>query len=351
MGLAVHAAAEAAGLNPDARLADELVKSLAKLVRKFEDRKGFSLRADQLVRQVFAIALVSGAVALGGLPAALPAGAFVFGADKVLKTARLELKVQDEHVRTLELPANRAGVLGALNKIIEGVQSKADKPLLIITDGLDKVPPNRARLLFADSALLTEPACALVYAAPIEFYHRLTAGQVANLFNEHKMLRNPIVQKRPLTGDNWKLEREPNEDGLGVMRRIVAKRLEAHGKAVDEIVTRAALNLLARTSGGIIRELVHYFHRAATFAQALGKLQIDEAIAQDVINQQRQDIDLRLKTEPREMLRCILKEGQLRGGRGEVEKEELFRSLCLLSYQDDSFNSWFDAHPNVLPLL
>lgn len=84
----------------------------------------------------------------------------------MLKTTRLELKVSDDLVRTLELPTNRGKVVGALNTIIEDVQRRAQKPLLIITDGLDKVPPGRARLLFADSALLTEPACALVYAVP-----------------------------------------------------------------------------------------------------------------------------------------------------------------------------------------
>src|SRR5713101_3301807 len=93
-----------------------------------------------------------------------------------------------------------------------------------------------ARKLFADSALLTEPACALVYAAPVEFYHRLTAVMGENLFDEYRMLPNPAVHQRPLTGDNWKLSREPNKGSLGVMREVVAKRLETQSKAVDEII-------------------------------------------------------------------------------------------------------------------
>jgi hypothetical protein len=128
--------------------------------------------------------------------------------DALLGTTRLELKVGDEQVKTLEQPLNRREIIGAVNKIIEGVRAQAGKPLLIITDGLDKVPAIRARKLFADSALLTEPACALIYTAPIEFYHRLTAGHATNLFDEYKILPNPAVQKRPLTGDNWKMERE-----------------------------------------------------------------------------------------------------------------------------------------------
>ena len=84
MGLAVHAAARAAGSNPADQLASDLVKSLAKFVRKYEERKGFTLKLDQL-KQMFAIALVAGASAVGGPPAALAAGAAVVGAGQVFK--------------------------------------------------------------------------------------------------------------------------------------------------------------------------------------------------------------------------------------------------------------------------
>jgi hypothetical protein len=123
MGLAVHAAARAAGLNPADQLANDLVRSLAKFVRKYEERKGFTLKLDQLLKQVFAIALVTGAGAVGGPPAALAAGAAVVGAGQVFKTFRIELNVRDDLVKTLELPANRQEVIGALNEIIEDVQA------------------------------------------------------------------------------------------------------------------------------------------------------------------------------------------------------------------------------------
>ncbi len=310
--------------------------------------QGFLLRLDPLLKQVFAIALVTGAGVVAGPAGVVAAGAAVIGANQVFKAVRLELNVRDELVRTLELQANRQELIGALNSIIEGVQDKVKKPLLIITDGLDKVPATRAQLLFADSNLLTEPACALVCAAPIEFYHRLSAGQAMNLFDDYKMLPNPPVQKRPPTGEHWKMERDIDEDSLGVMRRVVSKRLEARGKGVDEIIAAEALSLLARASGGVMRELIRYFRTAGEFAQLLGAMRIDEAIAHDVINRQRQDIAPRLNFDHREALRRVLRRGTASGGQLE---DELLRSLHLLSYQDDSGNSWFDAHPNVLPLL
>ena len=53
----------------------------------------------------------------------------------------------------------------------------------------------------------------------------------------------------------------------------------------------------------------------------------------------------------REALRHVLKRGELSGDQREAMEDQLLRGLYLLSYEDDSGNSWFDAHPNVLPLL
>jgi hypothetical protein len=115
MGLAVHAAAQAAKLDPDERLAKEFIRSFAKFVRKFEDRKGFSLRLDQILKQVVSLALNPLGVST----------AILTTANAVLGATRLELNVSDDLVRTLELPANRSEIVGALNKIIKEVGGKA----------------------------------------------------------------------------------------------------------------------------------------------------------------------------------------------------------------------------------
>jgi hypothetical protein len=140
MGLAVHKAA--AELKPSNQLADNLAKSLAKFVRKYESRKGFTLKVDQLLKQIAAMAIGAGAGILAG-PATAAAGAAVAG---LLVATKLELNVRDELVKTLELPINRQEVIGALNEIIAWVQQKDGRPVLIITDGLDKVPAARHTL-------------------------------------------------------------------------------------------------------------------------------------------------------------------------------------------------------------
>lgn len=349
MGLAIHATADAAGLKPDKRLAQKLINSLARFVEKQESHEEASLKLSELLKQIFAITFVAGAGALAGPPAAVAAGAFVIGAGKILNTARLELGVRDEIVKILELPPNRIAVIGALNQIIEAVGRKAGKPLLIITDGLDKVAAARARLLFADNNLLTEPAGTLVYAAPIEFYHRLMGGQAKNIFNDFKMLPNLPVHKRPPTGDMWRAEREANEEGISVMRQVVAKRLEARQRSLDEVITPDALDLMARMSGGVMRQLIHYFREAATSAQAQAQTLIDEAIVREVVSEHRLEIAPQISHDHSEALQAVLKQGRLSGGRNVDLEDDLPHSIHLLSYEDEHF--WFDAHPNVLPLL
>jgi hypothetical protein len=134
------------------------------------------------------------------------------------------------------------------------------------------------------------------------------------------------------------------------MRKVIAKRLEAHGKASAEVITPQALELLARVSGGVMRELISYFRDAARFAQLRNTMRIDFVIAQNVITQQQQAIALRLNPEHREALRRVLQQGALSGGQLELTEDDLLRSLYLLSYQDKQY-AWFDVHPNVLPLL
>ncbi len=350
MGLAIHATAEAVRLKPDKRLARKLLNSLSKFVAKHEERDSFTLNLDQVLKQVFAITFIAGAGAVGGPPAAVLAGAFAVGVNEVLKATRLELNVRDELVKTLELPPNRQEVIGALNKIIEETERKSKKPMLVITDGLDKISAARAQMLFAGSALLAEPASAKLYSAPIEFYHRLIAGNATSLFDEYTMLPNPPVHQRPPTGEHWRMERSPNEDGLQIMRKVVARRLTAHGKSAAEIITPAALEMLSRASGGVMRELIGYFRDAATSAQLLGKMQVNEKIAQDAIDERQLQIAPRLNVDYRKALRQVLEQGALSGGAQENLEDNLLRSLYLLSYQDEK-NFWFDAHPNVLPLL
>jgi hypothetical protein len=61
LGLAMHKAATHAGLHPNPKLTQKLLNSLSKFVRKHEERKGFSLKLQPLLKQITAMVIGAGA--------------------------------------------------------------------------------------------------------------------------------------------------------------------------------------------------------------------------------------------------------------------------------------------------
>lgn len=349
MGVSIHAAAAAANLGPDRQLAEDFVKSFATFVRKYEDKKGFSLKLDQIIGQVFTIALTVVAGAVGGPVAAFMAGAAASGAKEVFKATTVELNVKDDLVRTLELPANRQEIIGRLNELIVNVQVLAGRPLLVITDGLDKVTALRARLLFAESSLLAEPAAALIYAAPIEFYHRLSSGVISSSFTEYSFLSNPAVFKYP-AGD-WRTPREANPPGQQVIRKIIDRRISRRGFKLSSLISEEALELIVAACGGVIRDAIRFMRDASISAQIEKSPTITKKIAEEVIDTQKVEMSVRLSASYRDALVTVMSKSALQGGSSEGVEDELLHAAYLLSYQGDRGRSWFDAHPNALYAL
>ncbi len=117
------------------------------------------------------------------------------------------------------------------------------------------------------------------------------------------------------------------------------------------MIAPEALSLLARMSGGVMREFVRYIRDGATTAQLLGAERIDEEVARRVVARHQQEIAPRLNLGHREAIKRVLTQGALSGGEHESTEDDLLRSLHLLSYQGSGTPFWFDAHPNVLGLL
>lgn len=342
IGVSVFAAAQLADLNPAPKLADDLLKSLTKFIRKYEDRKEFKLNLAELLKQVAAGIVKAGALAVGYPATILATAAF--------EATKLELNVGDQHVRTLELPPNRIEIIGALNRIIEWIQQASGKRLLLIVDGLDKVATSRAKLLFADSSLLRDPFCAMVYAAPIVFYHRAAAWQAEHNFNAHELLPNVAVQMQLPADKHFVEPRELSQPGLAIMREVVARRLAKHGLDVDDVIEAEAMTLLAQMSGGVMRQLIKRFNLAATFAKMQGRNRIDRELAHKSVMKHRNELKIRLNADLRNGLLNVLRERMLCGGGAEPIEDEMLANDYLLSYRS-GIDDWCDVHPNLLPLL
>ncbi|HZF38545.1 MAG TPA: hypothetical protein VE715_06965, partial [Blastocatellia bacterium] len=169
-------------------------------------------------------------------------------------------------------------------------------------------------------------------------------------FTDYKILPNPPVVKRPPTGDNWRAERQDNEAEIEVMRKVVRKRLENRGLQQQAVVTDEALNVMAKMSGGVMRDLIRLFSDAATSAQALKRERIDKETALKAVYKHRREMSARMTVVHRGALVDVLKEGCLKNGNQTEVEDDLVKALYLLSYQSGD-DTWFDAHPNLLPVL
>jgi hypothetical protein len=94
---------------------------------------------------------------------------------------------------------------------------------------------------------------------------------------------------------------------------VLHKRLVGREKPVEDIISPAAVDILARASGGVMRELIRLFRGAARIARQRNIPQIDETIALDAVGRQRQEIAPRLNIQHRQALQEVLKQGTLSG--------------------------------------
>ncbi len=174
--------------------------------------------------------------------------------------------------------------------------------------------PPRARFLFADTTLLRDPICSLVYAAPIVFYHRAAAWQAEQIFDAYELLPNVRVQEKLPPDRHWLESRELSEAGIEVMREVVRLRLAEHELSADDVIVPEAMTLLAQMSGGVMRTLIRLFNNAATFASMKNEDRIDRDLVLKSVMRQRKRFQTRLSLEFKKALVNVLKERALLGG-------------------------------------
>ena len=332
MGVAAFRTAEQAGLRPDRAPLERLVESLETLVREETSREGFRINLDRVLEGVATVGL--GATAAG----AGPVGAAVAGAAALLRALPFTLGISGEVVRRLEVKPRITEILGRLNDLLDEVRHWAERPLLLLVDGLDKVELAQAREVFAESRVLYEPACHVVYTVPLLLYYSPHLASARQLFAVHEF---PNVRLFPRRQYDKRVE-----EGYALMRRVVEKRLRALGLEPEEVITPEALDRLIGMSGGVMRELIHLMRDASLQVRMDGKERIDEAVAAESIYRLRRQYAAGLSLPYYEELKRVHETGKPTGT--EI-CDELLRNLYILGYSNDEL--WYAIHPNVLPLI
>ncbi len=332
MGAAVYRAAEQAGLRPDRSRLERLVESLETLVREETGRRDFRVDLDQALEGIIAVGLGAAAAGAG------PAGMAVAGAAALLRGVRFTLGISGDVVRRLEVKPRIAEIVSRLNDLLEDVRLVACRPLLLVVDGLGNVELEQARLIFAESLVLYEPSCYVIYTAPILLYYSPDLIGARQLFATHEVPNVRLCYRG----------RQEERDGAGyaLMRQVVETRLRVLGVEPGMVIAPGALDRMIEMSGGVMRELVHLMREASLQVRLAGQERINEAVAAQAILQLRRQYAAGLSLPYYEELKRAHEIGQPTGT--EI-CDKLLQNLYILGYANDEL--WYAVHPNVRPLI
>lgn len=272
IGTSIFAAARLAGHALSDSLLNELYLSIQSLVRTNTEDKKFELPVKEILAS---IAAEVAAVATGGL-----AGAIIVSAAKIFKDVKFNLGVSDQVVRKMEVKPQISEISRCLNRLVAKAEELADRPLFVVVDGLDRVDFEQGRQIFAESQVLDQPACHLVYVIPAHLYYSPYLNQAKQIFT--KVYPLPNVKLHARDGSLW-------TPGYDIMRQVVDQRLASIGLKRDEVFAPDALDLLIEMSGGLMREFIRLAQNAELNAVQKKAARIERVHAQDAADALRRD--------------------------------------------------------------
>ncbi len=342
MGAAIFKVAAAelpSNRQPDRQLLERLKSGLESLVRTQTENKIFEINLDKLLRGL----IVFGGAALAG-PVGAAAGLAVSPA--VAETARTFAEkflpfrftsgTNVQVVRKLEVEPQIEAMIESLNAIISDVRLKTDRPLVLLVDGLDKLRDSDViELNFLEKKFLNGPRCCVLYTGPLDLYYSPEFGGVRARFSITAFPHVKLYSRE--TPD------KPDSRGYRVMRDVVRRRLESLGLRLEAVVARAALDMLIKGSGGVMRDFIRLIQSAALYAEVKGKERIGKPEAAWALNDLRRQLMAQLDPDYYEVLHTVRHTHQRVGGEKEGKMcDLLLRNDVVLSYVNDDI--WYDVH-------
>lgn len=347
IGGAVFITAQREQLEPDIERLQDLEKALATLLSE-EAQKRQKERTESVLDRLRGL-VVLGATALGFGAAtnmvdtdlSKAAGIAVAGATIGEKLAnasrqsnRVTSQVEDSQVYRRELQPQLLEINRCVNAILDDVQSRAEKPILLILDGFEKIPGvDQAERIFLDSPVLRGPQCATLYTVPLPIY--LKPRFVENTRDcTIAFVPNVKLFERNDTDQTY-------EPGYEQMAHLAQRRLQSLSET-DVIVQPEVIRLATRFSGGHLRDFIRIFERASLKAQIAKAEQVLEEHVTDAVLDMIADMTLTLTRELKEELRQIEKTND--PSRSD-ESQQLLHSHYILAYRNREHGTWYAVHP------
>ncbi len=334
LGATIFQVAVQEGLDPDPKLLKELADSVDSLaIRRKEQPRAESIDVVKLATNLICF----GASALGGRLAEKTAEKLT---KAFLEPFHFSSGVSEERVRERQIEPQVQKIITNVNFIIAEVKTKAERDLLVVVDGLDKLQRlDQAKLIFLESNALRGPLCRIIYTVPMLIYTDLAFGQTEEECRSYLLPNVKIYEKS--SGRKYRRGHE-------TLQEVVARRLQGIEMVAGDLFEPQVLDLLIRKSGGVMRWFIGLVQDACTYALSLGLDKVNRDAAQRAVNDHAAKLTFRLKMNAAwiEELREIR---QHKMATGEVETAELLQSLMIVAY----FNGgpWLDAHPLIWEAL
>ena len=323
LGAAIFKTAKEESLNPDRVHLEELVKSVYTITEEMKAKDDQALDVAKLIEKIVCF----GASILGGKVGEELAKA-------VFQPFTLTSGVSEEVARKRTIEPQVQAIITNVNLIIADIETKAKKPLLVVVDGLDKLPRfEQAKLVFLDSRALLGPVCRIIYTVPMSIYASPLFRQVEEECHSYLLPNIKLYEKEA--------EQQRYESGYQVLQEVVTKRLQMTNLQLREVFDSEALEgWLIPKSGGVLREFIGLVHDAIRAAKIMNLEKVNLAAAQKAVQDRAAKLTLRLTTTSVEELREVRKEKR---PSGTPASTELLHGLFIVAYQNH--RTWFDAHP------
>ena len=322
LGATIYQVASNEGIGIRSESLNELARSVYTMTYETKEVENEALNVGELAKELvcFGASMLGAEVGRQLAEAALKPFTFTSGvSEEVAGKRQVEPQVQN--------------IINNVNLIISEVQQKAQKNLLVVVDGLDKLQRiEQAELIFLQSRALLGPVCRIIYTVPMLVFTSLGFGQTEGETKSHLL---PNVKLFDRTSDT-----QTDPKGYDILREVVAKRMKSIGQTPDTVFEPEALDLLIFKSGGVVRDFIWLAQDAMSAAKILELDKVNTDAAQKAINDRASQLAFRL-TETR--VEELQKVRENKRPSGSPESRELLHGLFIVAYRNQT--TWFDAHP------
>lgn len=314
LGLGAYFQAKERGIKVSKAKYEALVDSMRTIIDEQEENAGAELSAGQVLSQISSLIKV--------------------GFSTALKSK-------------LEIGPVIPEIIHRVNGILEDIEQKTGKQILVTLDGLDKLDILMAQDVFTQSSLLTMPACHVIYTIPLPLRHETFFSRAINYFRTYDL---PNFKINNRNGTIY-------QPGRDLLAQVIKKRIQDYVSPKTPIISEKAISYLVESSGGLLRDLIRLTQTACREAQVnqsdIIELSHAKAAVQQLATEQStglRDVHWRELQRVYEIKNITTTKERLSIA-GEIREvticDQLLGGRHIFSYSDDG-GVWFDVHPILM---